>query len=269
MDTSREEVYNHLKFIIENSDDQKTIDKASKAYEIIKEKDEGSEDTQKKNDVFNRMNIALGLYNRFKFALERDIDIDPGRLMGLTDGIFGMVMTLLIFGLSLPEIEILSYGDFITFLSQSLPSVGVTIVSFVLLAFFWIYHHEFIKINKLNIPYLWINMLFLISISFIPLTTSLIGNYSHFFLSEVVFGLNILITLIAFILMYYYASKRKFLEKKPSQHEKNYVTNTLIIIMLFTIIINLLDYNVSGNFIYLFVLLPVISTIRDIMFKVK
>ena len=100
----------------------------------------------------------ISFYQRFKKALQSDIDIDPGRLMGLTDGIFGMVMTLLVFGIALPELQIAKYSDFIGFISALTPTVGVTIVSFVLISSFWIYHHEFIKIKTLNIPYLWINI---------------------------------------------------------------------------------------------------------------
>lgn len=48
------------------------------------------------------MDEKATFYQRFRQGLESDIDIDPGRLMGLTDGIFGMVMTLLVFGIALP-----------------------------------------------------------------------------------------------------------------------------------------------------------------------
>ena len=153
---------------------------------------------------YEKLDKKLGYFQRFKLGLESDIDIDPGRLMGLTDGIFGMVMTLLVFGIALPELQIANYSDFITFISTLAPTIGVTIVSFVLISSFWIYHHEFIKVKRLNIPYLWINILFLICISFIPFTTSLIGNYSHFFLSEAIFGLNIFLVIVSFLLMYYY-----------------------------------------------------------------
>ncbi|WP_292887498.1 hypothetical protein [Methanobrevibacter sp. UBA212] len=57
--------------------------------------------------------------------------------------------------------------------------------------------------------------------------------------------------------------------KKPSKSEKRYVINTFIILMGITIAVNLLDYNVSEEFMYLFLLVPVISTIRDIRFKMK
>lgn len=178
-------------------------------------------------------------------------------------------MTLLVFGIALPELQIASYSDFTAFISTLTPTVGVTIVSFVLISSFWINHHEFIKIKRLNIPYLWINILFLICISFIPFTTSLIGHYSHFFLSEAIFGLNIFLTIVFFLLMYHYADSRRFLEEIPSKEEKRYIIHTFLILMGLTVIVNLLDFNVSNKFIYLFFLVPVISTVRDINFKMN
>ena len=96
---------------------------------------------------YRKFDKKLSYYQRFKLGLESDIDIDPGRLMGLTDGIFGMVMTLLVFGIALPELQIANYSDFITFISTLAPTIGVTIVSFVVISSFWIYHHEFIKVK--------------------------------------------------------------------------------------------------------------------------
>ena len=224
---------------------------------------------RKEKKHLKKVNRKLSFYERFILALESDVDIDPGRLMGLTDGIFGMVMTLLVFGIALPELQIASYSDFISFILTLTPTVGVTIVSFVLISSFWIYHHEFIKIKRLNIPYLWINICFLISISFIPFSTSLIGNYSHFFLSEALFGLNIFLTIVFFLMMYYYADSRRFFEEMPSKSEKRHIINTLLIIMGLTVVVNLLDFNVSSNFIYLFLLVPVISTLRDIYFRMQ
>ena len=68
------------------------------------------------------------------------MDIDPGRLIGLTDGIFGMVMTLLVFGMALPQAHLITEGQFITFLNSIAHSFGLTIVSFILVSSFWIYH---------------------------------------------------------------------------------------------------------------------------------
>ncbi|MBQ6349899.1 MAG: DUF1211 domain-containing protein [Methanobrevibacter sp.] len=213
--------------------------------------------------------IKGGFFHNFKQSFESNIDIDPGRLLGLTDGIFGMVMTLLVFGLALPGAQLLTEGDFIAFLQSISRSFGLTIVSFILVSSFWVYHHEFIRINSLNMPYLWINMFFLACLSFIPFTTSMIGIYSKFFLTEVLFGINIFMTILFFLIMYLYAYNRGFLENNPSKSEKRYVINTLIILMGITVAVNILDYNFSEDFVYLFLLIPIISTLRDIDFRMK
>ena len=69
--------------------------------------------------------------------------------------------------------------------------------------------------------------------------------------------------------MYHYANSMHFLENAPSKKERNYVYQTFGMIMGLTIVVNLLDFHVSSYFIYLFLLVPVISTIRDIRFKMN
>lgn len=244
--------------------DEEDVEKIRKFRAELREKYSNNPAVGKKVD-----SVRDGFFQEFKQSFERKIDIDPGRLLGLTDGIFGMVMTLLVFSLALPGARLLTEGDFLTFLESIAHSFGLTIVSFILVSSFWVYHHEFIRINSLNMPYLWINMFFLACISFIPFTTSMIGIYSKFFLAEVLFGINIFMTILFFIIMYLYAYKRGFLENNPSKSEKRYVITTFIILMGLTVAVNLLDYYSSEDFIYLFLLVPVISTLRDIHFKMK
>ena len=241
--------------------DDETLQKINDLKEDIQEKYSNTAVEEKLDD------IKMSYYEKLKRSFEKDMDVDPGRILGLTDGIFGMVMTLLVFGIALPEIVISSSADFASFLQSITPTIGITLVSFILVSSFWLYHHEFMKITNLNIPYLWLSIFYLASISFIPFSTSVVGNYSQFFLANVVLGINILLTIIFFLLMFRYASNRGFLENKPSDSEKKYIYNTFYIIMGLTILINLLDFNISNNFIYLYFLVPVISTIRDIKFK--
>ncbi len=291
----KNEIDNQIKDI-EDTCDEKTLSKINETKDFLEETDEKT--NRKLNKIkelsdsnkiskktankaaekvinnaikkYNKKNKNLSIYQKVLLALEEKVDIDPGRLIGLTDGIFSIVMTLLIFSISTPQVEkITSAANFTSFLSSMIPNIGITLVSFILLASFWVYHHEFLKIKKLNMPYLWINILFLGSISFIPFGTYLVGNYSQFFLANVTFGLNIMLTVLLFLIMYYYANKCGFLDKKVSEKEKKYVKHTLYMIMGTTIVVNLLDFNVNHNFIYLFFLVPIISTIRDVNYKLK
>ena len=259
---------------IKENGDEKTKNRLKKLKAHYDERKENIGEIDDENidhtiSTLKKIDSSVNFYTRFMNAFETDINIDPGRLMGLTDGIFGMVMTLLIFGMALPETEIANHIGFSNFIISIGPTIGITIVSFIFISSFWIYHHEFIKIKNLNILYLWINIFFLGSISFIPFTTTMIGTYSEYFLSEMIFGLNIFITVLLFTLMFYYANKRGFLENKVDDEERKYIYHTFIIIMGLAVVVNLLDYNISPKFIYLFLLIPIISTIREIMFKLK
>lgn len=259
---------------IEESGDEKTLekldkfrDKHSDFFESLNDDDIDSNEVDDQIKSMTRFNSLLDSYERLKANLEKEINIDPSRLMGLTDGIFGMCMTLLVFGLALPETELVNESVYVSFLNSIIPNVGAVLVSFILLSCFWIYHHQFIKLRGLNTPYLWVNVLYLASISFIPFSTLIISSYGEYFVSEVIFGFNILMTILFFLLMYYYAYKRGFLENEVSSHENRYVRNTLILIICLTIIVNLGDYFINPNFMYLYLLVPVISTIRDISYK--
>ncbi len=63
-------------------------------------------------------------------------------------------------------------------------------------------------------------MLFLACIPVIPFTTSMIDAYSRFFIAEVLFGINIFLTILSFLIMYLYTYNKGFLENKPSKSEK-------------------------------------------------
>ena len=266
MNQLKEEVNSRIKSIEDNASDKTKEKIQRKQLEI----DEISEDgIDEKINKLEKENKKLKLYQRILNALEDEIEIDPGRVMALTDGIFSIVMTLLIFGIALPATEIVNDAGFQNFIISMIPNIGVTLVSFIVLASFWIYHHEFIKLRNLNIVYLWLNMFYLAALSFIPFTTSLIGTYSNFSLSNDIFGINILLVIIFFLLMLDYSSRRGFLEEESIGKDKKYIHHTLYIILAFAIIVNLLDFIVDKNFIYLFFFVPIISTVRDVLSKLK
>ena len=89
-------------------DENKAV-KVHKKLENAKGKNKLSENINEENideeiRKLEKTNKKISTYQRFMDAFEKNIDIDPGRLMGLTDGIFSIVMTLLIwFILDLPS----------------------------------------------------------------------------------------------------------------------------------------------------------------------
>ena len=223
--------------------------------------------SDKINQNTNMIDSAVSFFENIKKALSSNLDMDPGRLMGLTDGIFGMVMTLLAFGVALPEARLMSNVDIFTFLQSILPTIGTVLISFILVSSFWIYHHEFIRIKTLNMTFLWLSIFYLASISFIPFTTSLICEYGSFFFAELTFGVNIFLVLLFFLVMIYYASKMDFFVDRISHAEMIYIQKTFYMIFSVTFMVILGNLFISPLCEYLFLIIPVISTFRDFTYK--
>lgn len=196
--------------------------------------------------------------------LDQTLDLEPDRLMALIDGIFAIAITLLVLGIELPaEVRFGNYIALEHFLISVVPQLGLYVVSFILLSSFWVQHHIFIRVKKVTVPFLWLNILYLLVIVLIPFTTSVVGNYSQFFDAELTFGINIFLSLLIFFIIYYYACHTGIIEDKLLEAKKHtYIT--IIYLLILTITIGILAYLVSPTAIYLYLLLPLLSIIRDI-----
>ena len=196
--------------------------------------------------------------------LDQTLDLEPDRLMALMDGIFAIAITLLVLGIELPaEVTFGSYVALDHFLISIIPQLGLYVISFVLLSSFWVQHHVFIRVKKVTVPFLWLNIAYLLVIVLIPFTTSIVGSYSQFFDAELTFGVNIFLSLLIFFFIYYYACHTGIIEDKLLEAKKHtYIT--IIYSIILTIIVGFLGYTLTRSAIYLYLLIPIISIIRDV-----
>ncbi len=186
------------------------------------------------------------------------IGISPDRLMALTDGVFAIAMTLLILNIALPNFIFNDSQSMINFLESTVSQLITVIVSFIILGEYWIQHHNFIKLKRINIPFLWMNIFYLLFIMFIPFTTSIICKYEQFLISEIIFGLSITLTSLMSLVMYWYASKTDLLSK-TNEIEKKHTIKSLTSLIYITILIDLLIYFISPRFLILFLIIPFYS----------
>lgn len=128
---------------------------------------------------------------RFK-APEEKIAVSTHRLEALGDGLFAIVMTLMVLELKIPEWE----GEVTNarvwhYLVELAPSIFAFALSFIILGIFWFAHrlvHLFI--GNSNRRLMWISMLFYLSISLIPFSAAMLGRYPENQLVEVIYGMN-------------------------------------------------------------------------------
>ena len=163
------------------------------------------------------------------------IFMDTKRLETLVDGIFAIAMTLLVLALAVPDITgPLSNTAVQNSLYSLIPSFYTLVMSFILLALFWSNHHRaFHKINEMNTPLLWINVIWLLFIVLVPFSASLTGKYGEFSISHIIFNLNMLGIALFLGLNWYYATKKNFIDEKvPSRDIKVTIrTNVLFIVI--------------------------------------
>ena len=78
-------------------------------------------------------------------------------------------------------------------LFQLWPSILTYVISFVMLGIYWVGHHnQYHYIRRTDRVFLWINIFFLMSVSSIPFSTSLLGHYPAERTALAVYGLNLI-----------------------------------------------------------------------------
>jgi uncharacterized membrane protein len=137
-----------------------------------------------------------------KFFMEKN------RLETLVDGIFAIVMTLLVMTVVVPQRETVMHGEgFGVMMRLKLHDIVNYALSFALLAIFWIQHHEqahFIK--RTDRTHIWINILMLFFIALFPFSTSLVSEFPDQDLAEIVFGANLFMVGMLVLINWTYAT---------------------------------------------------------------
>jgi TMEM175 potassium channel family protein len=116
------------------------------------------------------------------------------RIEALADGIFAVAMTLLVLDIKSPvNLRIDTTAGLIEYLATLEHSFAMYAISFVVLAIFWIAHHVlFHYIRHVDRRLLWMNMAFLLLVTFVPFSTDLLGDHGHLTLPVFVYGLNLI-----------------------------------------------------------------------------
>lgn len=118
------------------------------------------------------------------------------RLDQLADGIFAIVMTILVFEIQVPEVwGPINNADLWSEIITLLPIFLTYILSFALLFTYWRAHHFFISIYAKNVDQMLtnINALFFMLVSLVPFSASLLGQFSKNELSIVIFSVHIIL----------------------------------------------------------------------------
>jgi uncharacterized membrane protein len=142
--------------------------------------------------------------------------MNKGRVETLSDSIFAVAMTLLVFDIRVPTVVgPVTDQTLLHQLGTLTPLFVIYVVSFIVLAVIWTNHHfvfhRFAKevdrrLNNLN-------MLYLMFVVFVPFSAELIGTYVGTRAAVIVYGLNIFAIVFLSFLMIVYILKNDHLSQ--------------------------------------------------------
>jgi uncharacterized membrane protein len=122
-------------------------------------------------------------------------EIGKNRIEALSDGIFAIVMTLLILEFHVPNLPLNAPNvDVAPALLTLWPKFLSYIVTFVSLGFFWVGHHiMYHAIRRADRTLLWLNIFYFMFVSLLPFSTSVLNAFPEAFVAPLFFGANLAI----------------------------------------------------------------------------
>ncbi len=153
--------------------------------------------------------------------------MQKSRLEAFSDGVFAIVITLLILDIRFPEV---AYSHFTETLVSILPRILAYVMSFIIIGLYWVIHHNSMHVmKKIDRGFLWLNILLLLCVSFIPFPTSLLGRYPFQAGPIILYGASlILCNLIGYIMILYahyhpHLASEEFNKQYLRSHTPNYI----------------------------------------------
>ena len=115
------------------------------------------------------------------------------RIICFSDAVFAIVMTLLILDISVPDIpQGTATAELPARVLDLWPQFFSYALSFLVIGTNWMAHHgTFQYFKSYDRTLMWLNLLFLLSISFVPFPTALLGEYGEQQFAVVLYALSL------------------------------------------------------------------------------
>ena len=128
--------------------------------------------------------------------------MEKSRLEAFSDGVFAIVITLLILDIRFPEAD---YSQFWATLNSLVPRLLAYVMSFIIIGLYWVAHHNSMHaVRKTDRNFLWLNILLLLCVSFIPFPTSLLGRYPFQAGPIIIYGISLIASnLVGYMMILY------------------------------------------------------------------
>ncbi len=189
-------------------------------------------------------------------------DYDISRLMAFSDGVFAVAITLLVFTVPVPTI---AQNDALSRLPaallQTAPPLLTFALSFFLVGFYWIRHHQqFRQVVSADVWLLWLNLVVLFLVCLLPFSSGVVGRYHNTVIGAEVYALNLALIAIAFSALYMYASRAQQVRPLPPGMGTGFFSQGLLLpIVVVALVMVLAPLNLVAAYVIGVALLAIVS----------
>lgn len=156
---------------------------------------------------------------------------DLDRIAFFSDAVFAIAMTLLIFQLSVPHGSLANLDQA---LAARAPKLFAFALSFLVLGQYWMAHHRIFRhVGRYDSGLMWLNLLYLLGVAFLPFPTALLGNYFHSGRAGLYYGLSLFEPSAIGSAMWFYARRRELLDDVPEATRRQIETRSVVTPPLF------------------------------------
>ena len=129
------------------------------------------------------------------------------RLVFFSDAVFSIAITLLAIDVRVPDVP---HEQLAAELRHLLPSVGVYALTFVVVGLYWVAHHRmYRRIVRFDYTLVWLNMLVLLFVAFLPVPTAVFGRYYDSPHAVLFYSSTVIATSISTMLLWWYATRHR------------------------------------------------------------
>jgi uncharacterized membrane protein len=138
------------------------------------------------------------------------------RIEAFSDGVFAIAITLLVLDLNLPpDTTDQNLAESLGSLWDDYFSFGL---SFAIIGMYWISHHGlFRRISRFDVTLLWLNLLVLASVVFIPFPTRVISDYGGESIAIALYAGTLAVTGFSTVAVFWYAHRKKLLVREVTE----------------------------------------------------
>lgn len=187
-------------------------------------------------------------------------------VISFSDAVIAFAITLMAISIEIPDLPLdLTQDQLLERLNDMYPQLEDYIISFAVIAMFWIsYHQVFNHITGLPMSMVYLNLLFLLLISLLSLTTSFVINYASYQIPYIIYCAVVIMISSLLVAIWGYVTKGHKLVNKDMHRSfiKGSLFSLLSIPVIFgiSIIISFIDLSIA-QYIWLGVI-PVNILIR-------